>query len=121
MNDLEFEDIVEEALREIPLELQEKIENIDIIIEDYPNQEIQASMNVSRNGLLGLYTGVPFNHRSPSSYGNVLPDRIYLFKKNLERFCSSPLELKRQIQKTLLHEVGHYFGISDRRLRELGY
>jgi len=121
MTDAEFESIVQEALAEIPEEFQEKLHNIDILIEDYPNAEIQASMNASKNGLLGLYSGVPFKHRSPSSYGNVLPDRIYLFKKNLEAFCSSPQGLKRQIQKTLLHEVGHYFGISDRRLRELGY
>jgi predicted Zn-dependent protease with MMP-like domain len=121
MTDQEFEVIVHEALSEIPEEFYEKIENIDILIEDYPSSEIQRDMRVSRKGLLGLYSGVPFNKRSPTSYGNVLPDRIYLFKKNLEEFCKTREELKEQIQRTVLHELGHYFGISDRRLRELGF
>ena len=117
----EFEAVVHEALGEIPEEFYEKIENIDILIEDYPDPETQKSMRVSKNGLLGLYSGIPFNKRSPTSYGNVLPDRIYLYKKNLEAFCHSRQELKEQIQRTVLHELGHYFGISDKRLRELGF
>ncbi|MFO1519521.1 MAG: metallopeptidase family protein [bacterium] len=117
----EFEAVVEEALDEIPEEFHEKLDNVDIIIEDYPNGEIQKAMKVGKNGLLGLYTGIPFSERRPSSYGNVLPDRIYLFKKNLEAFCPNREELKEQIQRTVLHEIGHYFGISDKRLRELGF
>ena len=119
--DEEFEKIVEEALNELPEELSQKIENIDILVEDRPTPEIQKQMKVSKDGLLGLYSGVPFNHRSPTSYANVLPDRIYLFKKNLEAICHSSEELKEQIQRTILHEIGHYFGLSDKRLRELGY
>ena len=121
MDDQEFQAIVEEAIREIPEEFREKIENIDILIEDYPDPETLRSMKVSKNGLLGLYTGIPHPKRSPFFYGNTLPDRIYLFKKNLEAFCHSREELKDQIQRTVLHELGHYFGISDKRLRELGF
>ncbi len=117
----EFEKIVEEALQELPSEISQKIENVDILIEETPTLEIQQQMKVSKNGLLGLYSGIPLSHRNPSSYGNVLPDRIYLFKKNLEAICTNPDELKDQIQRTILHEIGHYFGLSDRRLRELGY
>ena len=117
----EFEAVVHEALDEIPEEFYEKIENIDILIEDYPDPDTQKMMRVDKNGLLGLYSGIPHNKRSPTSYGNVLPDRIYLFKKNLEAFCRSRQELKEQIQRTVLHELGHYFGISDKRLRELGF
>ena len=121
LNDAEFETIVNEALDELPQDLAEKIENIDIIIEDYPSLDVQQSMKVHKHHLLGLYTGIPQKHRSPTYYGNVLPDRIYLYKKNLEAFCHTLEELKEQIQRTVLHEVGHYFGISDKRLRELGF
>jgi predicted Zn-dependent protease with MMP-like domain len=121
MTDEEFEAVVQEALNDLPPDIVEKIENIDIMIEDYPSKEIQQEMNISKQGLLGLYSGTPFNKRSPISYGNVLPDRIHLFKKNLESFCHSHQELKEQIQRTILHEIGHYFGISDKRLRELGF
>jgi predicted Zn-dependent protease with MMP-like domain len=117
----EFEAIVQEALDELPEEFASKIENVDVFIEDYPSPEIQRQMRVTRSGLLGLYSGVPHNHRSPSSYGNVLPDRIYIFRKNLEAVCRTTEQLKDQIRRTVLHEIGHYFGIDDKRLRELGY
>ncbi len=119
--DEEFQKVVNEALEGLPPEIAQKIENIEIIVEDTPHPEIQKSMKTGKKGLLGLYTGIPFNKRSPSSYGNVLPDVIYLFKKNLEEFCPTRQELVEQIQRTILHEIGHYFGLTDKRLRELGY
>ncbi|MBL7685676.1 MAG: metallopeptidase family protein [Deltaproteobacteria bacterium] len=121
ISDEQFIAIMQEALEEIPEEFRSQIQNIDVFIEEEPSLEMIEKMNVSQCGLLGLYSGVPFTKRSPTSYGNVLPDRIYLFKKNLEKFARSPLELKEQIQRTLLHELGHYFGLDDSRLRELGF
>jgi Uncharacterized protein conserved in bacteria len=121
MTDEEFEDAVDEALDEIPEEFQSKIENLDFIVEDYPSPEVQRQMGASRGGLLGLYTGVPQKHRSPSWYGGVLPDRIYLYKKNIEAISRDREDLKYQIQSVVLHEIGHYFGIDDKRLRELGF
>jgi len=121
MSDEEFEQIAAEAMDELPEELASKIENVDIIIEDYPSTEVLRSMKVSKFGLLGLYTGVPQKHRSPGIYGNLLPDRIYLYKKNLEAHADSRETLIDQIHRTVLHEIGHYFGIDDRRLRELGF
>ncbi|HCU25306.1 MAG TPA: hypothetical protein DF383_09825 [Deltaproteobacteria bacterium] len=116
----EFEAVVHEALAELPMDLAAKIENIDIFIEDYPSPEMLHSMGTSKYGLLGLYTGVPQKHRGPY-YGNTLPDRIYLFRKNLEAISQDREQLKEQIQRTVLHEIGHYFGIDDKRLRELGF
>ncbi len=116
----EFEAVVHEALGEIPQDLAEKIENLDIFIEDYPSPEVQQEMGVSRRGLLGFYHGVPQSHRGPY-YGNTLPDRIYLYKANLESISPSRERLKEEIKRTVLHELGHYFGIDDQRLRELGY
>jgi len=116
----EFEAVVDEALEELPADLADKIHNVDIFVEDYPSTEVQEEMGISRRGLLGLYTGISQNHRG-AFYGNVLPDRIYLYKKNLEAVTHSREELKDQIRRTVLHEIGHYFGIDDKRLRELGY
>ena len=116
----EFEAVVDEALGEIPPDLAEKIENIDIFIEDYPSAEVQTAMGVGPRGLLGFYQGVPQQHRG-HSYRNALPDRICLYKKNLESISPTRERLKEEIQRTVLHELGHYFGIDDKRLRELGY
>ncbi|MCE9625618.1 MAG: metallopeptidase family protein [Deltaproteobacteria bacterium] len=120
LSDEEFEAVVDEALAEIPEDLAEKIENIDIFIEDYPSSEVQSTMGVGPRGLLGFYHGVPRQHRGPA-YGNTLPDRIYLYKKNIESISTTRDRLKEEIQRTVLHELGHYFGIDDKRLRELGF
>lgn len=120
LSEEEFEAVVDEALDELPPDLFDKIQNLDIFVEDYPSRDIQEQMGVSQRGLLGFYTGIPQMHRGPY-YGNVLPDRIYLYKKNIESICNSREELKDQIRRTVLHEIGHYFGIDDKRLRELGY
>lgn len=120
LSDEEFEAVVDEALDEIPQELAEKIENVDIFIEDYPSPQVQADMGVGPRGLLGFYHGVPQSHRGPY-YANTLPDRIYLYKKNIESISPTRERMKEEIQRTILHELGHYFGIDDRRLRELGF
>jgi len=117
----EFDTVIEEALDELPDDIQEAIENLEIMVEDYPPPEIRTEMGLGKRELLGLYTGISLNKRSPTWYSHVLPDRIYLFKKNLEAISRSKEELKFEIQRTILHEIGHYFGLSDRRLRELGY
>ena len=116
----EFETIIEEALKDLPPEFTEKMENIDILVEELPHPDLHPSLDLRKKTLLGLYVGIPHPQRGPS-YGNTLPDRIYLFKKNLEAFCKTREELKEQIQRTVLHEIGHYFGMSDLKLRELGF
>ncbi len=116
----EFEAVITAALQEIPADLAKKIENVEVMVEDYPSLEVQQAMNVSVDGLLGLYSGVPKNHRS-EVYSPIFPDHIILYQKNIEAVCRSQEELIEQIQRTVLHEVGHYFGINDRRLRELGF
>jgi predicted Zn-dependent protease with MMP-like domain len=120
LSDEEFETVVDEALSEIPPDLYEKIENIDIFIEDYPSPEVQAQMGVTPRGLLGFYHGIPQAHRG-HYYANTLPDRIYLYKKNIESISPTLERMKEEIQRTVLHELGHYFGIDDKRLRELGF
>lgn len=83
--------------------------NVEIVVEDEP---------VGSDSLLGLYHGVPFKHRGVW-YGNVLPDRITLFKRNIERLSRTEDELRTWVRKVLVHEVGHYFGLNEADLRKL--
>ncbi len=111
----EFENVVERALSGLPQEFSEKLENVEITIEDKPS----FSMG-KKSLLLGLYQGVPLGGRG-SYYAGVLPDKITLYQKNIEAVSGDEAEMIEEIQKTLLHEIGHYFGISDKKLRQLGY
>ncbi|MBB2892319.1 metallopeptidase family protein [Flexivirga oryzae] len=110
----EFEDAVGDALDTIPQELLDRLDNVAITVEDEPAPG-------SAPGLLGLYVGVPLTARD-SGYGlGNLPDHIYIFRGPLTRYCRSREELLQQIRVTVLHEIGHHFGISDERLHELGW
>jgi predicted Zn-dependent protease with MMP-like domain len=117
----EFERLVIKALEELPGYFRNKLENIDIVIEDSPDM---ASVKRSRIGakgrLLGLYQGVPLKDRT-HYYGMVMPDKITLFKKNIETSCrSSGADPEDAIRHVVRHEIAHHFGISDKRLRDLG-
>ena len=115
MNKEAFEKVVEKAVDSLPEELASKLSNIEIIIEDSPRAGKRKN-----SVLLGLYEGVPLEERG-TYYAGALPDKITLFQKNIEAICHSEAEMVDQIQRTILHEIGHYFGISEKRLRELGY
>lgn len=106
-----FETIVRDSLRTLPKVVREKLENIDIIIEDEP---------IVRKSLLGLYQGVPLKKRG-FWYGNVMPDRIILFKNNIERMSRSEEEMVELIHRVVIHEIGHYFGFDEDELRRSGY
>lgn len=110
-----FEKIVEKAFSLLPQEFAGRLENIEVTIEDVPS--FSRGKNIL---ILGLYQGVPLERRG-SYYAGALPDKITLYRKNIEAVCSTEDEMIDQIKRTLLHEIGHYFGISDKRLRELGY
>ncbi|MFN4227875.1 MAG: metallopeptidase family protein [Candidatus Ratteibacteria bacterium] len=103
-----FEEIVYKKFISIPEEIRKKIENLEIIIEDNPP-----------TNFLGLYHGVPFPKRKTSSYSLILPDRIVLFKKTIEKFCKTEEELEKLIEKVLLHEIGHYLGLDENSLKKL--
>jgi predicted Zn-dependent protease with MMP-like domain len=106
----EFAGWVEEALASLPGELREAMWNVGLVIEDEPPPG---------QPLLGLYQGVPLTQRG-SSYGAVLPDKITIYRGPLERLYGHDRELLgREVRRVVLHEVGHHFGISDDRLREL--
>ena len=118
VSDSEFESLVATALDDLPADFSSKMCNVEVVVEGDPSPTIQSRF--SGSVLLGLYQGQPLNRRSVHHSGS-LPDRISLFKNNIERICQSRQDLSRQIQKTLLHEIGHHFGLNERELRSAGY
>jgi predicted Zn-dependent protease with MMP-like domain len=115
----EFKDVVAEAVESLPEEFKSKLDNVEIVIEDRPPRQVLEKFPQDRI-ILGLYQGVPHSRRS-SHYGLVLPDKISLYKKHIEAVCGTRHEVYLRIRKTLLHEIGHHFSLSDRDLRRLGW
>jgi len=101
---------VAQALHGLPKAFREKLSNVAIIVEDLPPEQ------AARGGLLlGLFHGIPRTEKSV--FFSSPPDRIFLYQRNIEAVCSNEAEVRRQICATLLHEVGHYFGLSEDELR----
>lgn len=117
----QFEALVSQALKDIPPEFLEKLENMEIVVEEEPSPELLKDLGVGEMGLLfGLYQGVPRPEKS-FFQGVSLPDRITLFRAPILRSCRSEQNVKDQIRKTLVHEMAHHFGFSEIRIRHLGY
>ena len=125
MNREEFEAVVAEALDGLPLEFAELMSNVSIQVREIPDAETLRSLDLDprHHTLFGLYTGVPLDERG-GWYGNVLPDVIVLYRRSLLDACPTRPRLIHQIQLTLLHEIGHHFGLSDEEMdaweREFG-
>jgi predicted Zn-dependent protease with MMP-like domain len=113
-----FEELVGEALDSIPDELAGYMENVAVVVQAWPTTRQQSG---HPGMLLGLYEGVDLTRRGPLSYSAVLPDRITIFQGPHCRITSSVEELRRRIATTVIHEVGHHFGLGDERLRRLGW
>jgi predicted Zn-dependent protease with MMP-like domain len=117
----DFMKVVEQAFEHLPDQFKEGIENLSVTVEDYPSPDIVEEMELgSKHELLGLYQGTPLTARG-SWYGMapVVPDRIFLYQKNIEREGREKLE--ETIRETLIHEIGHYFGMSEDEIRDAGY
>ncbi|MGQ9645477.1 MAG: metallopeptidase family protein [Thermodesulfobacteriota bacterium] len=115
----EFEETVIVALKRLPKFIKEKMENVDVVVERQASQELLNEMGLcSPFELLGLYQGVPYDRRG-FFYGNVLPDKITLFQIPIEAICETKEEVKEKVREVVVHEVGHYFGLDEERLREL--
>jgi predicted Zn-dependent protease with MMP-like domain len=113
-----FSELVDEAIASIPAEFREKLENITIIIEPIARPGLALQMGHNPWGLLGVYQGVPYGGRGPW-YGNVLPDRILIFQKPIEQQARTAAGIRKLVRQVVIHEVGHYFGLSDDELRRL--
>ena len=121
MDRKEFEELAVKAISELPEGFKDKLENVDVVIEDEPNMDTVKTMRLGSKGrLLGLYQGVPLKART-HYYGMVLPDKITLYKTNIERVCRlQGLDVYDEVKHVIQHEIAHHFGISDGRLRDLG-
>ena len=105
-----FEEMVATALDGLPPEFKERMKNIAVLVEHGPGPR----------GLLGLYQGIPLTERT-TNYAGVMPDRITIYQQAICAICNTEQQVVEQVRRTVIHEVGHYFGISDERLRELGW
>ena len=115
----EFEKLVEEALASIPKKFKKRLQNLAVIIEDRPDRETYHRTGKSTlSTILGLYQGVPFRHRGPF-YGNLPPDVIVIYQKSIEEICYSEEEIRKKGKEVVLHEIGHYFGLSEKELRQI--
>jgi predicted Zn-dependent protease with MMP-like domain len=120
MDRARFERLVEEAVASLPAEIRAKMDNVVLIVEDYPASCRTRRPHGDRPLLLGLYEGQPLTERD-SSYGMVFPDRITIYQRNVEAVCRSDAEIREEVRLTVWHEIAHHFGIDDQRLHDLGY
>jgi predicted Zn-dependent protease with MMP-like domain len=116
---LDFYELVERALDGLPPELSSLLDNVAIVVEDWPERSTQPPAGGRGDALYGLYEAVPFTERGDSYYG-VLPDRITIFRGSLERDFRAD-ELEEQVRITVVHEIAHFFGFDEERLEELGW
>lgn len=117
----QFMDLVDAAVSDLPEEFARFLEEVPIEVHEVPTAAQQARLNLRRgNLLLGLYVGRPRTRRSVEDSG-AMPDVIYLFQRNIESICNSEEQLVEQVRKTVLHEIGHHFGMSEEDLDALGY
>lgn len=116
----EFEQLVAQALDDLPDDIRQYLQNIEVVVAEWPTAAELRSVGMKPGQLLlGLYQGVPLTKRG-NRYGLVLPDKVTIFQGTIERVCRTREQVVRQVQRTVKHELAHHFGINDDRLRDLG-
>ena len=119
MNRKRFEQLVAEAIELIPARFRREMQNIAVVVEDEPGAELLEVMEIEPpDSLYGLYQGTPLPERT-WGYGNTLPDRVTLFRNVIEEDCETEDDVRDCIAETLIHEVGHYFGLSEEEIEEI--
>jgi predicted Zn-dependent protease with MMP-like domain len=114
-----FNRLVEEALREIPGRFRRAMQNVAVVVEDEPAADLLEEMEIDPpDTLFGLYHGTPLTERS-WSYGNALPDRISIYQRPIEEACEDDDEIRDCVAETVIHEFGHYFGLSEDEIEEI--
>ena len=114
----EFAGLVQQAYRQLPANVRQTLDNVDISVEDSPSPEDFDALS-EESTLFGLYTGVPLTERA--GYEPALPDRIIVFRQPILENCATAEEVVREIRITLWHEVGHFLGLDEEALHRLGY
>jgi len=117
MTQEKFGEMVKEGIEAIPERFLEKLDNVDIVIEDEPTSYQLRKLRARKNLIIfGLYEGMPQTKRGP--YGQVLPDKITIFKGPIEKVASSEEEIRKIVKNTVWHEIAHHFGMDEKRVRE---
>jgi predicted Zn-dependent protease with MMP-like domain len=113
-----FRKIVEDALDSLPSEFRSRIHNVAVLVEDSPPNQPVPQRGQPNSLLLGIFHGIPRTQKSVFNLPTG-PDHIVLYQKNIEAVCSNEAEIRHQIRQTLIHELGHYFGMSEEQLRDV--
>jgi predicted Zn-dependent protease with MMP-like domain len=120
MNRADFEQLVDEAIEGLPEEVLSWLDNVAIVVGSWPTPDQLAQAGLRPGTLLfGLYVGVPKIQRG-FTYGEIVPDKIVIFQGPIERVYRTPAQIREQVRKTVLHEIGHHFGLDEGDLREAG-
>ena len=120
ISEADFDRAVEQALEEVPGDFQRYLENVMMEVRGRPDRAFMREHDVP-DDILGIYVGVPLEEKGPELAPTPLPDRIVIFRENLCEMCASREELIDEIRITVLHEIGHHFGLDEDRLEELGF
>ena len=118
-----FTALARRAFERLPKQFRDHLQHVEFVIEDWPSAELLKSLELDPDDdtLLGFYDGVPIGERSSLDGPEPVTDTIYLFQGALEEACESDSELVEEIRVTLLHEIGHHFGLDDDEIEKLGY
>jgi predicted Zn-dependent protease with MMP-like domain len=120
MDESSFEDLVADALDSLPEEFRDSLDNLEIVVQDWPSPETLRQAGLShRWELLGFYHGIPLTQRG-QNYNLVLPDKISIYRQPILMRCRTPEEVRQTVRRVVLHEIAHHFGIGDEHLREIG-
>ena len=115
----QFEALVERALKRLPKKFKDKLANIAVVVEGWADDETLAEVGIEPpDTLYGLYRGVDFTHRD-SNYGNVLPDTVTIYQVPIEEDCADEEEMAELVRDTVIHEIGHYFGLDDETMERI--
>jgi len=114
----DFVKVAEETLDSLPEEFRSRIQNVAILVEDFPPNQSSPRPGQKRRLLLGICRGVPATKRSVFNFPTG-PDHIVLYQKNIEAVCSTEAEVRQQIRQTVIHELGHYFGMTEEQLKDV--
>jgi predicted Zn-dependent protease with MMP-like domain len=114
-----FEALVEKAIENLPSEFKSKLENVDVVVEEWPTRgQLRQAKDIHPAQLLGLYQGVPQTRRG-QGYALVLPDKISIFQRPIEAQCRFDDEIEAKIEEVVRHEIAHHFGLDDETLRKI--
>lgn len=120
MDRILFEELVDQALDSLPDEILGWLDNVAVVVAERPAPQHLAQAGLRRGELLfGLYVGVPKIHRGVT-YGEIVPDKILIFQRPIERVCRTPQQIRECVRRTVLHEIGHHFGLDEQELRDAG-